>query len=92
MRLLLHSSALLASLILLLPTLGSASDVCEFGLDKKTFNLHPLEKPHSVVWVENLYPPTIKTKTTFTIDLCRPLRKLKGVPAEEQCPSGTYSQ
>lgn len=92
MRSLPHSSALLASLILLLPTFGSANDVCEFRLGGKTYNLHPLEKPHSVVWVQELYPPTIKTKTTFTIDLCRPLHKLKGVPAKEQCPSGTYSQ
>lgn len=87
-----HSSALLALLILLLPTFGLANDVCEFRLGEKTFNLHPLEKPHSVVWVQELVPATIKTKTTFTIDLCRPLHKLKGVPAKEQCPLGTYSQ
>lgn len=90
MRSSLHSSALLASLILLLPTFGLASSVCDFRIDEKTFNLHPLGKPHSVVWVQNLNPITIKTKTTFTIDLCRPLRKLKGVPSEEQCPNGTY--
>lgn len=87
-----HSSTLLASLILLLPTFGSASNVCDFRLGGKTFNLHPLEKPHSVVWIQELFPATIMTKTTFTIDLCRPLHRLKGVPSEEQCPHGTYSE
>lgn len=32
------------------------------------------------------------TKTTFTIDLCKPLKKLKGVPKGEDCPAGSYSE
>ncbi|KAI4275504.1 MAG: hypothetical protein LQ337_003187 [Flavoplaca oasis] len=29
------------------------------------------------------------TNTTFTIDICKPLKKAKGIPKEEDCPNGT---
>lgn len=30
--------------------------------------------------------------TTFTVDICKPLGKVKGAPANEQCPNGTRGE
>ncbi|KAK0255901.1 hypothetical protein LTS09_009203 [Friedmanniomyces endolithicus] len=59
----------------------------ESDSDKKDFDLSALGGPktiHEQRWL----PPSI-SNTTFTIDLCSPLKKLKGVDSKEQCPSGT---
>lgn len=91
MRLPHHRSAFLQSFILLLSTLVSASNnVCDARVGGKSFNFESLGTPRSVVWEEST-PPTV-TKTTFTIDLCKPLKKLKGVPKGEDCPVGSYSE
>ncbi|MCJ1470140.1 hypothetical protein MMC07_008785 [Pseudocyphellaria aurata] len=89
MRISQHRSTFLQSFILLLPTLASASnDVCDARVGGKSYNFQSLGTPRSVVWTRET-PPSEK-KTTFTIDLCKPLKKLKGVPKGEDCPVGSY--
>ncbi|KAK3063454.1 type II membrane protein, partial [Teratosphaeriaceae sp. CCFEE 6253] len=77
------------SALLLLPVCISAVtlDCTHIRVDKKDFDLSALGGPktiHSQRWL----PPSI-ANTTFTIDLCNPLKKIKGVDPKEQCPGGT---
>ncbi|KAK5107523.1 hypothetical protein LTR62_001053 [Meristemomyces frigidus] len=76
-------------LLLLLPTCISAVTLdCEhIRVSKKSFDLSPLGGPKTVHYQQYL-PPTI-SNTTFTLDLCKPLKRLSDLPKEEQCPSGT---
>ncbi|KAL9129478.1 MAG: hypothetical protein Q9217_002074 [Psora testacea] len=77
----------LSSLLFLLPslTVSYTLDCSDIRVDKKSFNLKPLAGPHSIYTVRE-HPPTI-TNTTFTIDVCRPLERTKGVPKAEDCPN-----
>ena len=79
----------LASLVLIYSTITSAIsiDCSDIVVDKKQFNLKVLEGPHALYTVRK-HLPTI-TNTTFTIDICRPLEKTKGVPKGEDCPNGS---
>ena len=65
-------------------------DCSDILVDKKQFNLKALEGPHSLYKVEKPLP-AIKN-TTFTIDICRPLEKTKGVPKGEDCPNGSRGE
>ncbi|AEO71079.1 f0aebb9f-fe66-4fb9-8423-0b932b7a3669 [Thermothielavioides terrestris] len=56
-------------------------------VDGHAYNLQPLAGPHSVVTHE--YTRPTYHNTTYTIDLCGPLRRKGDVPAEERCPDGT---
>ncbi|KAL8706633.1 MAG: hypothetical protein Q9201_000330 [Fulgogasparrea decipioides] len=38
---------------------------------------------------EDNSPSPTMTNTTFTIDICKPLKKAKGIPKEEDCPNGS---
>ncbi|KAF2148443.1 hypothetical protein K461DRAFT_282899 [Myriangium duriaei CBS 260.36] len=51
------------------------------------FDLSKLGGPHSVSWVVD-EPPSI-SNTTFTLDICQPLKKDSGLQDGEQCPGGT---
>lgn len=51
-----------------------------------SFNLKSLGGPHSVYRIED-HTDTYKN-TTFTIDICRPLVREKGIPKKESCPNG----
>lgn len=62
--------------------------MCDARVGGKSFHFEALGTPRSVVWEES--SPLTVTKTTFTIDLCKPLKKLKGVPKGEDCPAGSY--
>lgn len=74
---------------LLLPTAIQALtfDCNHIQIDKQKFNLSPLGGPKAVNNQE-LSPPSI-TNTTFTVDICAPLKKDSDVPNDQQCPSGT---
>jgi autophagy-related protein 27 len=74
---------------LLLPVCISAVTLdCEhIRIDKRDFNLKPLAGPKTVHWQQWL-PPTI-SNTTFTIDLCDPIKRKSDVEKAEQCPTGT---
>ena len=52
----------------------------------KSFNLEELGGARSIMHhYEN-------HNTTFTVDICKPLGKVKNAPAEEQCPNGTRGE
>jgi len=79
----------LSSLFLLLPSFVAAIslDCGDIRIDRKSFDLSALDGPHSLYKV-NEHPNNIKN-TTFTLDLCRPLKKTKGVPKDEDCPNNS---
>ena len=52
-------------------------------MDGYKFDLSPLDGPHSV-WTIDEHEPTY-SNTTFTLDLCQPLKKSNG----EDCPNGS---
>jgi len=57
-------------------------------VDGHKYNLQALAGPHTAVTHE--YTRPTYHNTTYTIDLCGPLkRKGDDVPAEERCPDGT---
>ena len=53
----------------------------------KKFDFSKLGGPHSVVTSQ--HKPPIYLNTTYTVDLCRPLKKAKDAPKRETCPNGT---
>jgi len=73
---------------LLAAAVGSINcDLVIAGKDRTTFNLHELGGPRSVVHRVDEGPSY--TNTTYTIDICKPLGKVKHVKADDQCPNGT---
>lgn len=75
---------------LLLAHLASAVSIdCEHvRVDGKKFDLSKLAGRHSVI-VNDLSRPPAEYNTTWTLNLCAPLKKISGVRDEDQCPSGT---
>ncbi|KAJ9667132.1 type II membrane protein [Coniosporium apollinis] len=78
------------SALLALTSLVSAVtlDCADIVVDKQRFDLSPLKGPHSVHWLDDS-SPSITSNYTFTIDICAPLQRTKGVDKEEECPHGT---
>lgn len=83
-------AACLLSVPLLAAHLSSAVTIdCErIVVDGKRFDLSKLAGRHSVSVHDTSRPPA-EYNTTWTLDLCEPLKKVKGVPDLDQCPSGT---
>ncbi|KAI4257942.1 MAG: hypothetical protein LQ352_001448 [Teloschistes flavicans] len=76
-------------LLLLLPSLASTFDCSNIRDDKQSFDISALDNPISVMTSEDRFPHPSMTNTTFTIDICKPLKKAKGIPKEEDCPNGS---
>lgn len=76
-------------LLLLLPAVVSAVtfDCSHVRVDGQSFDLSELGGPHSVWRIEDT-PPSL-LNTTFTIDVCSPLKKTKGVAKDDECATGT---
>ena len=85
MRLLWHHTATL----LLLPTAISAItlDCSKILVDEQPFNLKKLGGPKTVHH-ERWAKPSIEN-TTFTLDICNPLKKDDKLKKDENCPHGT---
>jgi autophagy-related protein 27 len=81
------------SLPLLFASLASALTLnCEhIRVDAKKFDLHKLGGPHSVLVHDESRPPALHN-ITWTVDICKPLRKVKdkNIPNADQCPTGTH--
>ena len=80
-----------STLLVFLPSLASSvnfdcSDIRDKG---KGFDISPLDGPKSVMTSVDKAPNPTMTNTTFTMDICHPLEKAKGVPKEEDCPNGS---
>ncbi|KAK5087319.1 type II membrane protein [Exophiala xenobiotica] len=78
------------SSLLLLSSIAAAVNLdCEnVQVDKKKFDLSKLGGPHSIL-VADTYSHPAKSNTTWTIDICQALKKPKGVPKGDTCPSYT---
>ncbi|PKS06774.1 hypothetical protein jhhlp_006848 [Lomentospora prolificans] len=73
---------------LLLATPAAAMLHCDnVRVDGYSFDLTKLGGPHSVV--TTLREPPSYSNTTYTVDICKPLKKSGDAPKEEQCPNGT---
>ncbi|KAK4556739.1 type II membrane protein [Recurvomyces mirabilis] len=78
----------LTTLLLLPASITAVTLDCDhIRVDKKSFDLSALAGPKTVHFQQYL-PPTI-SNTTYTIDLCKPLKRNTSIPKAEQCPSGT---
>jgi len=84
------AAACLFSLPLLLAHLAAAVSIdCEhIRVDGKKFDISKLAGRHSISVSDTSRPPA-EFNTTWTVDLCAPLKKIPGLPANDQCPSGT---
>ncbi|KAL1877537.1 hypothetical protein VTK73DRAFT_8595 [Phialemonium thermophilum] len=82
------TAALAIVLFLSAPLPASAMLRCkELVVDKYKFDFGELGGPHTITTSE-FHPPTY-TNTTYTLDLCAPLKRKSGVKKEEDCPNGT---
>ncbi|KAL6411177.1 hypothetical protein AUP68_04875 [Ilyonectria robusta] len=87
-----HPSQLSAFLLPLLvaPVLGGMTLTCEnIRVDGHSFDLSKLRGPHSVVTTLYQPSPPRHYNTTYTLDVCGPLKKSGKVSKDEQCPTGT---
>ena len=89
MRLSPYPRTRLSSVFFLIPSLAIAIslDCSDARDDGVSFNFKPLDGPHSFYRIKE-HPNGI-INTTFTIDICRPLERQKGVPKGEDCPGHT---
>ena len=80
-----------ATLSLLFASLASALTLgCDhIRTNGISFDLHKLGGPHSVSTHDESHPPAMHN-TTWTVDICKPLRKDKKLPNADQCPAGTH--
>ncbi|KAL9107760.1 MAG: hypothetical protein Q9227_007382 [Pyrenula ochraceoflavens] len=78
------------ALLFLLPSLATSVsfDCNHIRTGNKKFDLSPLKGPHSVKTLDKSQPPA-EREVTWTVDVCKPLRKTKGVPKNEECENGT---
>lgn len=70
----------------------AASFNCEkLRVDGHTFNLGALGGPHSVV--TSRWEPSTEAhfNTTYTLDICKPLKKSGKAKKTEECPNGTHA-
>ncbi|KAG0648964.1 Autophagy-related 27 [Hyphodiscus hymeniophilus] len=79
-----QNAAVISTLLFPLLSAAAGSFSCEhIRVNKQSFNLKPLGGAKSVMHhFEN-------HNTTYTVDICKALGKVKDIPAEEQCPNGT---
>lgn len=80
---------------LTVPLLAAAAHAVQFDCarvltDGVSFDLSKLGGPRSVYSVDE-QPPSV-SNTTFTIDLCQPLKKAADLEDGEQCPMGTRGE
>ncbi|KIW18822.1 hypothetical protein PV08_03111 [Exophiala spinifera] len=83
-------ATILLSLPLLLAQLSAAASIdCEnIVVDGKKFDISKLAGRHAITVHDTSRPPA-EYNTTWSIDLCAPLKKIDGVLDADQCPMGT---
>lgn len=68
---------------------GAVSLACDnVRVDGKKFDFSKLGGRHSISVIDESKPPA-EYNTTWTIDLCQPLKKISDIRDADQCPSGT---
>ncbi|KAF9639176.1 Mannose-6-phosphate receptor binding protein [Lasiodiplodia theobromae] len=66
---------------------GVMFDCKDVVVDGTRYDFHELGGPRSVYFTEK-QPPAV-LNTTFTVDICKSLKPIKGVDKKDQCPTGT---
>ncbi|KAH0523202.1 hypothetical protein TsFJ059_008245 [Trichoderma semiorbis] len=85
-----RSSALLLSLLLAAPVHAATMLSCnKILVDGHNFDLSPLGGPHSVVTSRFESSTGAHSNTTYTVDICQPLKKSGKAKSKEECPNGT---
>jgi hypothetical protein len=85
------TEAALLLAVLLAPLQVSAGIRCDqIRVDNVNFDLSKLGGPHSVV-TSRWHPPTY-TNTSYTLDICRPLKRKGDVKTGDECPNGTQGE
>ena len=81
----------LIALALLLSNLISAIslDCSHIRIEKKKFDLSKIGGRHIALVRDESKTPSV-TNTTWAVDICQPLKKIKELPAADQCPNGSY--
>jgi len=78
-------------LALLFPLLSAADGSFDCGRlvkDRVKFDFKSLSGARSVM-ISDSSKSVSYLNTTYTVDICRPLKRVEDVPAEKQCPHGT---
>ena len=93
MRLPLYPADVAIVSVFLFPFLTAANgslDCTHIIADDVSFDLSELGGPRSVV--NNIANPASSLNTTYTIDICKPLKKVKNIDKNIQCPNGSRSK
>lgn len=81
-------AGLLLSLLLLVPQQAAAMFRCNHIVaDNQRYNLEALDGAHGVVISKDEGASYLNT--TYTVDICRSLKKKGDVPKNQQCPNGS---
>lgn len=76
------------SLLLLPASISAVTLDCQhIRVDKQSFDLSALGGPKTVHQLQYLQPSI--SNTSFTIDICKSLKRTSGVPKSDECASGT---
>jgi len=79
--------ALLLSLLLAPLPVAAMFSCGNVVSDGQQYNLEKLGKPHSVV--TSRVDGEVKYNTTYTVDICAPLKRSSDVKSWDQCPHST---
>jgi autophagy-related protein 27 len=81
------TAAVLVSLLLPAAAMLDCHNIQANGIK---FDFSKLAGPHSVITTQET-PPTFRN-TTYTIDLCNPLKRSGDVKKGDECPNGTWGE
>ena len=80
-------AAILSTILFPFVAVAITLDCAQIRVDKTNFDLSELDGPKSVL--HSVDQGVSLKNTTYTIDICKSLVRVKGVPKDDQCPSGT---
>ena len=81
--------SLIYALLPLAHLAASVSIDCDhIRVDGKKFDLSKLAGRHAISIHDTSRPPA-EYNTTWTVNLCAPLKKINGIRDQDQCPAGT---
>src|SRR3979411_454399 len=83
---LLLSSMLFSALVAAVGNL----DCKKIVIEKKEWDLSKLGEPHSVM--DSHHTPPTWHNTTYTIDICKNLKRSDDIPGNDQCAGGTRGE
>lgn len=88
-----EAATLLSLLLAAAPAAAIAPSLLDCNnivIDKQKFDLGALKGPHTVVTEE--FSPPEHMSTTYTLDICAPLKRSDKVPRGHECPNGSRGE